>query len=103
MARPGRRDVWRGIPPPVRRSRDCFRAGEAVTFVGINHVGHFAFRFAQRVDHRVDVRNRDPRIVLSLPNQKRSANLVDVIKRRDLAINFFVVIEIAAAPPPARA
>ena len=24
MARPGRRDVWRGIPPPVRRNRDCF-------------------------------------------------------------------------------
>ncbi len=79
-----------------------FRQGEAVAFIGIHHINHFAFRLAQGLDHPVHIRDRDPRIVLALADEKRVANFINVIKRRNFAIQFFVVIEIAPAPSPAR-
>ena len=74
-----------------------------MAFIGINYIGHFALRFAQRRHHRIRVRDRHPRIVLALPNQERRADFIDVIKRETSTVEFFVVIEIAAAPPPAHA
>src|SRR6476646_6447756 len=57
------------------------RPRETVPFVGIDHVGHFALRFAQCRDHRIRIRDRDPRIVLALADEERCADFVDVIKR----------------------
>src|SRR5262249_45883911 len=40
------------------------------------------------------------RIILALADQQRGANLIHVIKGRDLAIEFFIVIEISPPSPP---
>ena len=75
---------------------------EAVTFVGINDVGDFAFRLAQGSHHGIAGGNRHPGIVLSLSNKEWCANLVDVIERRHLPIEFLIMVEIAAPPSPTR-
>jgi hypothetical protein len=52
---------------------------EAVTSIGMQEVGGFTLRLAQRSHHGIAGRNRHAGIVLFLSNKERCANLVDVI------------------------
>ena len=79
-----------------------FRTRETVTFVGINDVGGFVFCPAQRRDHYVRVRDRHPRIVFALTDEKRGPDGIDMIKRRDFSVPVLVVIGISLAATPAR-
>src|SRR5437660_10134068 len=78
-----------------------FRTREAVTFVRIDHVGHFTFCFAQRTNYRVSISHCDSRIVFALADEKRRADGIDMIKRRDFSVPVLVVIGISCAPSPA--
>ncbi len=79
-----------------------FRTREAVTFVGINDVGHFTFCLAQRRDHYVRIRDRHPRIVFALTDEKRRPDGIDMIKRRDFSVPVLVVIGISLTATPTR-
>jgi len=70
------------------------RPRETVALVGINDIDDFALCLAQCVHHPVCVRDRHPRIVLSLTDEQRRTNRINVIERRNGAIPLLVVIGI---------
>src|SRR5437773_5233780 len=78
------------------------RTREAVTFVGINDIGDFVFCLAQRRDHYVRIRDRHPRIVFALANEKGRPDGIDMIKRRDFSVPVLVVIGVSLAATPTR-
>src|SRR5213080_4791482 len=79
-----------------------FGAGETMPFVGIDDVDHLALCLAQRRDHYVRIRDRHPRIVFALANEKGRPDGIDMIKRRDFSVPVLVVVGISLAATPTR-
>src|SRR5437660_12632229 len=78
-----------------------FRTREAVTFVRIDHVGHFTFCFAQRTNYRVSISHCDSRIVFALADEKRREDGIDMVQRRERSLAVVVVIGVSCALSPA--